>query len=147
MWGPRPMVLKGVQCVDDAKMAVEYGMDGIIVSNHGGRQVDGAVGSLDVLPEICDAVGGEITVLFDSGVRTGSDVMKALCLGAKGVCVGRPWVYGTCVAGKGGAREVLRGLLCDLDQSMGLAGIGDVGGCGREVLRRCRYPGDRIANL
>ncbi|MDI1492610.1 MAG: hypothetical protein OHK93_004392 [Ramalina farinacea] len=147
MWGNAPMVLKGIQSVDDAELAVEYGMDGIIVSNHGGRQVDGCVGSLEVLPEIVEAVGEKVTVLFDSGVRTGVDVLKALCLGARGVCVGRPWVYGMCVAGRAGVREVLRGLLCDLDQSMGLAGIGDVGGCGRGVLRRCRYPGDRIANL
>lgn len=141
------MVLKGIQSVEDAKLAVEYGMDGIIVSNHGGRQVDGCVGSLEVLPEIADAVGDKLTVLFDSGVRTGADVLKALCLGARGVCVGRPWVYGLCVAGREGAKEVLRGLLCDLDQSMGLAGIGDVGACRREVLRQCRYPGDRISSL
>ena len=84
-----PIVLKGIQHVDDARKAVECGMQGIVVSNHGGRQLDGAVGSLEVLPEIVDAVGDEITVLFDSGVRTGVDVVKALCLGAKGVLVGR----------------------------------------------------------
>ena len=84
-----PIVLKGIQHVDDAKMAVEAGMDGIVVSNHGGRQLDGAIGSLEVLPEIVDAVGEKLTVLFDSGVRTGVDVIKALCLGAKGVLIGR----------------------------------------------------------
>lgn len=84
MWGNAPMVLKGIQSVDDAELAVEYGMDGIIVSNHGGRQVDGCVGSLEVLPEIVEAVGEKVTVLFDSGVRTGVDVLKALCLGARG---------------------------------------------------------------
>ena len=87
-----PIVLKGIQHVDDAKMAVEAGMQGIIVSNHGGRQLDGAIGSLEVLPEIVEAVGDKITVLFDSGIRTGVDVIKALCLGAKGVLIGRPWV-------------------------------------------------------
>ena len=84
-----PIVLKGIQHVDDAKMAVEAGVQGIVVSNHGGRQCDGAVGSLEVLPEIVDAVGEKITVLFDSGIRTGVDVIKALCLGARGVLVGR----------------------------------------------------------
>jgi len=86
-----PIVLKGIQHVDDARMAVQAGVDGIVVSNHGGRQLDGAVGSLEVLPEIVEAVGGRVTVLFDSGVRTGVDVVKALCLGAEGVLVGR-WV-------------------------------------------------------
>ena len=84
-----PIVLKGIQHVDDARMAVESGVQGIVVSNHGGRQLDGAIGSLEVLPEIVDAVGDKITVLFDSGVRTGVDVVKALCIGAKGVLIGR----------------------------------------------------------
>ncbi len=84
-----PIVLKGIQHVEDAKKAVEAGMHGIVVSNHGGRQLDGAIGSLEVLPEIVEAVGDKLTVLFDSGVRTGVDVIKALCLGAKGVLVGR----------------------------------------------------------
>lgn len=84
-----PIVLKGIQHVEDAKMAVQAGVQGIIVSNHGGRQLDGAIGSLEVLPEIVDAVGDKITVLFDSGIRTGVDVVKALCLGAKGVLIGR----------------------------------------------------------
>ncbi|KAL8732406.1 MAG: hypothetical protein Q9166_002804 [cf. Caloplaca sp. 2 TL-2023] len=84
-----PIVLKGIQHVDDAKKAVEVGVHGIVVSNHGGRQLDGAIGSLEVLPEIVDAVGDKLTVLFDSGVRTGVDVVKALCLGAKGVLIGR----------------------------------------------------------
>jgi len=84
-----PIVLKGIQHVEDAKMAVEAGVQGIIVSNHGGRQCDGAIGSLEVLPEIVDAVGDKVTVLFDSGIRTGVDIIKALCLGAKGVLLGR----------------------------------------------------------
>lgn len=87
-WGG-PIVLKGIQHVEDAKMAVQAGMDGIIVSNHGGRQVDGAIGSLEVLPEIVEAVGDKLTVLFDSGIRTGVDIIKALSLGAKGVLIGR----------------------------------------------------------
>ena len=147
-----PIVLKGIQSVEDAKMAVKAGVQGIVVSNHGGRQLDGAVGSLEVLPEIVDAVGAmgkeeEVTVLFDSGVRTGVDILKALCLGAKGVLVGRPWVYGLAVNGKYGAKHVLRGLLADLDQSMGLAGIRDLEGCNKGMLRKVVYPGDRMANL
>ena len=114
-----PIVLKGIQHPDDARRAVEAGMHGIVVSNHGGRQLDGAVGSLDMLPEIVEAVGDKLTVLFDSGIRTGTDVIKALCLGAKGVLIGRPWVYGLGIAGKEGAKQVMKGLLADLDQSMG----------------------------
>ena len=84
-----PIVLKGIQHVEDAKMAVEAGVDGIVVSNHGGRQLDGAIGSLEMLPEIVEAVGDRLTILFDSGIRTGVDIIKALCLGAKGVLIGR----------------------------------------------------------
>lgn len=84
-----PIVLKGIQHVDDARMAVKAGVAGIVVSNHGGRQLDGAIGSLEVLPEIVEAVGGDLTVLFDSGIRTGVDIIKALSLGAKGVLIGR----------------------------------------------------------
>lgn len=96
-------------------MAVEAGVQGIIVSNHGGRQLDGAVGSLEVLPEIVDAVGDQITVLFDSGIRTGVDIIKALCLGAKAVLIGRPFVYGLGIGGKLGARDVVRGILAVSD--------------------------------
>ncbi|HYU05161.1 MAG TPA: alpha-hydroxy-acid oxidizing protein, partial [Jatrophihabitantaceae bacterium] len=89
-----PIVLKGIQHVDDARRAADAGMDGIIVSNHGGRQVDGAIASLDALPAIAEAVGERLTVLFDSGVRTGADVLKALALGADAVLIGRPYAYG-----------------------------------------------------
>ena len=138
-----PMVLKGIQHPEDAVKAVECGADGIVVSNHGGRQVDGAVGSLDMLPEIVEAVGSRCTVLFDSGIRTGVDVIKALCLGAKAVLVGRPWVYGLSIAGQEGAKEVLQSLLADLDQSMGLAGIKSVADCDQRRLRRVEYGADR----
>ncbi|KAI9852799.1 MAG: hypothetical protein M1838_005020 [Thelocarpon superellum] len=137
-----PVVLKGIQHVQDARMAVEYGVQGIIVSNHGGRQLDGAIGSLEVLPEIVDAVGDKLTVLFDSGVRTGVDIIKALCLGARGVLIGRPWVYGLAIGGKVGARDALKGLLADLDQSMGLSGIRTIADCNRSMLRRVEYGGD-----
>ena len=138
-----PVVLKGIQHPEDAVKATECGADGIIVSNHGGRQLDGAVSSLDMLPEIVEAVGSRCTVLFDSGIRTGTDVIKALCLGAKAVLVGRPWVYGLSIAGKEGARDVLKGLLADLDQSMGLAGIRAVEDCQKGMLRCVNYGGDR----
>jgi lactate 2-monooxygenase len=117
-----PIVLKGIQHVDDARRAVDAGMDGIVVSNHGGRQVDGAVGALETLPGIAGAVGDRIEVLFDSGVRTGADVIKALALGAKAVLLGRPYVYGLAHAGEEGVRHVVRSVLADLDLTMGLSG-------------------------
>ena len=117
-----PIVLKGIQHVEDARRAVDAGAQGIVVSNHGGRQVDGAVGSLTVLPGIAAAVGDQLTVLFDSGVRTGSDVLKALALGAESVLVGRPWMYGLAHGGQDGVRQVMRTLLADYDLAMGLSG-------------------------
>jgi isopentenyl diphosphate isomerase/L-lactate dehydrogenase-like FMN-dependent dehydrogenase len=117
-----PIVLKGIQHVDDARRAVDAGMDGIIVSNHGGRQVDGAIGSLEALPGIAGAVGDQTEVLFDSGVRTGADILKALALGAKAVLLGRPWVYGLAHAGEAGVVHVLRSLLAELDLTLGLSG-------------------------
>ncbi|KAH0261158.1 FMN-dependent alpha-hydroxy acid dehydrogenase, partial [Aureobasidium melanogenum] len=141
-----PIVLKGIQHPEDARRAVEVGVQGIVVSNHGGRQLDGAIGSLEMLPEIVEAVGDKIDVLFDSGIRTGVDIIKALSLGAKGVLIGRPWVYGLGAGGKGGAKQVLQGILADLDQSMGLAGISSIAECDRSMLRRTFYPGDRHSN-
>lgn len=152
-----PILLKGIQHPDDAVRAHQAGMDGVIVSNHGGRQLDGAIGSLDMLPEIVEAVRGkrtsgrpgcddEFAVLFDSGVRTGVDVIKALCLGAQAVLVGRPWVYGLGIAGKAGAQEVMKGILADLDQSMGLGGMQKVSECTRDMLRRLQYPGDQASS-
>jgi lactate 2-monooxygenase len=121
-----PIVLKGVQHPDDARRAIEAGMDGIVVSNHGGRQVDGAVAALDTLPGIVAAVDGRAAVLFDSGVRTGADVFKALALGADAVLLARPYVYGLALAGQDGVRHVLRCLLTELDVTLGLAGYADV---------------------
>ncbi|HKS47394.1 MAG TPA: lactate 2-monooxygenase [Amycolatopsis sp.] len=119
---PGPIVLKGVQHVDDARRAADAGMDGIVVSNHGGRQVDGALGALEALPPIVRAVGSRIEVLFDSGVRNGADVIKALSLGAKAVLFGRPYAYGLALDGEEGVRHVLRCLLADLDITLGLSG-------------------------
>jgi len=117
-----PIVLKGIQHADDARRAADAGMDGIVVSNHGGRQVDGAIASLDALPAIAEAVGDRLTVLFDSGVRTGADVLKALALGADAVLIGRPYAYGLAHGGQDGVRHVLRSLLADLDLAMALSG-------------------------
>ncbi|KND94803.1 putative lactate 2-monooxygenase PB1A11.03 [Tolypocladium ophioglossoides CBS 100239] len=142
-----PIVLKGILSVDDARLAVQHGVDGIVVSNHGGRQVDGAVATLDVLPQIVDAVGESITVLFDSGIRTGADIVKALALGAKAVFVGRPVVYGLGIDGAAGAEAVLAGLLADLDLTMGLAGVKSIAELQRPMLRRAQYPGHVKSSL
>jgi lactate 2-monooxygenase len=131
-----PIVLKGIQHVNDARRAADAGMDGIIVSNHGGRQVDGAIASLDALPAIAEAVGERLTVLFDSGVRTGSDVLKALALGADAVLIGRPYAYGLAHGGQDGVRHVLRSLLADLDLAMALSGHRSVGELTTDSLAR-----------
>jgi lactate 2-monooxygenase len=117
-----PIVLKGIQHVDDARRAADAGMDGIIVSNHGGRQVDGAIAALDALPGIANAVSDRLDVLFDSGVRTGADVLKALALGAKAVLLGRPYVWGLALGGEAGVRHVVRGVLADFDLTLALSG-------------------------
>jgi lactate 2-monooxygenase len=129
-----PIVLKGIVHPDDARRAVEAGMDGIVVSNHGGRQVDGSIGTLDALPGVAEAIDGQIPVLLDSGVRGGADVFKALALGASAVLIGRPYVYGLAVAGEPGVREVLSNFMADFDLTMGLAGCGSVEGIDRETL-------------
>jgi len=130
-----PVVLKGIQHVDDARRALDCGVQGIVVSNHGGRQVDGAIASLDALPVIADAVGDSLEVLFDSGVRTGADVLKALALGARAVLVGRPWVYGLALGGTAGVRHVLRSLLADTDLALALSGHAGSAGLGRDALQ------------
>ncbi|GFF80921.1 uncharacterized lactate 2-monooxygenase PB1A11.03 [Aspergillus lentulus] len=135
-----PIVLKGIQSVADARRAAEVGVQGIVVSNHGGRQQDGGIGSLDVLPEIVDAVGDRLEVLFDSGVRGGADVAKALALGARMVLIGRPYAYGLAIAGEAGVSHVLRSILADLDLTLHLGGIKSVSPqhLNRSVLRRVR---------
>ncbi len=117
-----PVLLKGVLHPDDAKKAVELGLDGLIVSNHGGRQIDGEIAALDALPAVAEAVNGKMPVLFDSGVRGGADVFKALALGATAVCLGRPYVYGLAVAGQRGVEEVIGNVLAEFDLTLGLAG-------------------------
>ncbi len=117
-----PILLKGIQHVDDARESLARGVDGIVVSNHGGRQVDGALASLDALPAIAEAVGGELAVLFDSGIRGGADVFKALALGADAVLLGRPYIWGLALAGREGVETVLRTVLGELDLTMALSG-------------------------
>jgi lactate 2-monooxygenase len=117
-----PIVLKGILHPEDARRAVREGVDGVIVSNHGGRQVDGAIGALDALPAIREAVGGDLPLLFDSGIRTGADVFKALALGANAVCLGRPYVWGLALDGRTGVEQVLRCLLAELDLTIALSG-------------------------
>jgi isopentenyl diphosphate isomerase/L-lactate dehydrogenase-like FMN-dependent dehydrogenase len=117
-----PIVLKGILSPADAVLAVDHGMDGVIVSNHGGRQVDGAIAALDALPGVVEAVAGRLPVVFDSGIRSGADVYKALALGARAVLLGRPWVYGLALDGAAGVRAVLRHVLAELDLTMALTG-------------------------
>ena len=130
-----PVVLKGIQHPDDARHAVDAGVQGVICSNHGGRQVDGALGALDALPAVVDAAAG-LPVLFDSGVRSGADAAKALALGAAAVLLGRPYVHGLAVGGEAGVHHVLRCFLADLDLQIGLSGHASASELSRESLQR-----------
>ena len=130
-----PILLKGVLHPDDATRAADAGIEGVIVSNHGGRQIDGEIASLDALPDVVAAVGDRMTVLLDSGVRTGTDVIKALALGAKAVLLGRPYIYGLGLAGEDGVRHVLRSVLAELDLSMALSGCSSLDDLGPQILR------------
>jgi lactate 2-monooxygenase len=113
-----PILLKGIQSPRDARLAVEHKIDGIVVSNHGGRQVDGAIASLDALSPIVTAVDGTMPVLFDSGIRTGRDAFKALALGADAVLIGRPYLYGLALGGQRGTRRVMQGLVDELEEEV-----------------------------
>lgn len=117
-----PILLKGVLHPRDARLALEHGIDGLLVSNHGGRQVDGAISALDALPAVVHAVQNKIPVLMDGGIRGGADMFKALALGAKAVCVGRPYVYALAIAGQDGVTQYLRHLLADFELTLALAG-------------------------
>jgi isopentenyl diphosphate isomerase/L-lactate dehydrogenase-like FMN-dependent dehydrogenase len=129
-----PIVLKGILDPDDARRALAEGVAGMVVSNHGGRQVDGAVAALSALPRVVDVVGGNAAVLFDSGIRRGADVVKALALGARAVLLGRPYAYGLAVGGEDVVRDVLLNLLADLDLTLALTGCTSVGELGRANL-------------
>lgn len=127
-----PIVLKGVLHPDDARRAVDAGMDGVMVSNHGGRQVDGAIAAMDALPAIIDAAAGRVPVLFDSGVRGGGDVFRALALGARAVGIGRPYAFGLALAGEDGVREVVANMMADFELTMALAGCASASAIGRD---------------
>lgn len=130
-----PFLVKGVLHPDDATRAVEAGASGVVVSNHGGRQVDGAIASLDALPSVRAALGPDLAVILDSGVRTGSDVVKAIALGADAVAIGRPYLYGLALGGRDGVRDVLANIVAELDLTMGLSGVGSVAQIGPELLQ------------
>jgi lactate 2-monooxygenase len=123
---PLPLLVKGVLTGEDAVRAQECGVEGVVVSNHGGRQVDGAIAALDALVEVRGAVGPEATVLMDSGVRSGADVLKALALGADAVLLGRPYAYGLAVGGQEGVEAVMRHLMADTDLTLALVGAQSV---------------------
>jgi lactate 2-monooxygenase len=131
-----PILLKGILNPADAIAAVEHGMDGIVVSNHGGRQVDGAIATMDALPAIVVAVAGRVPIVLDSGVRSGADVFRAIALGASAVGLGRPYVWGLAAGGAEGVREVIRNLRGDFDLTLGLAGVASVRDIGPENVTR-----------
>jgi lactate 2-monooxygenase len=134
-WTSLPVILKGVVHPDDAIRALDAGMDGIWISNHGGRQIDQSVPTLDVLPTIAERVAGRAPIIFDSGVRQGSDVFIALALGATAVALGRPYAYGLGIAGEAGVREATRNVLAEFDITLGLSGHTSIAEVGREALR------------
>lgn len=131
-----PILLKGIVHPDDARKALDFGMDGIMISNHGGRQVDGSIATLDALPKIKEVVQNKMPVLLDSGVRGGADVFKAIALGANAVCVGRPYVYGLTLAGEEGVSEVIQNLMADFELTMGLSGCKNISEINPEMLIR-----------
>jgi isopentenyl diphosphate isomerase/L-lactate dehydrogenase-like FMN-dependent dehydrogenase len=134
-WTRLPIVLKGILHPEDAAEAVRHGVDGIIVSNHGGRQVDGAIGALDALPEVVKSVGGAIPVLFDSGIRTGSDALKAICLGAAAILLGRPYIWAVAIAGEQGVRDYLMNFIAEFDLALGLTGHASLAEASKESLK------------
>ncbi|KAF8308547.1 FMN-dependent alpha-hydroxy acid dehydrogenase [Clavulina sp. PMI_390] len=141
-----PIILKGIQAMEDAEMALEAGCEGIVVSNHGGRQVDGAIASLDALVDIMksekirDAQAvGKFTVLFDSGIRTGPDVLKALALGAQGVLLGRLYMYGLALKGEAGVEAIIKQLLTDVSITMGLAGYNNIEAVREKLVKNLKY--------
>lgn len=129
-----PIVLKGILHPDDARRAVDAGMDGVVVSNHGGRQVAGSVAAADALPRVAEAVGDRLAVLFDSGIRTGDDMFKALALGARAVLLGRPYAYGLGLDGQAGVEHVIRCLLAEFDLTLALSGHAGPGTLGIDDL-------------
>lgn len=131
-----PFILKGILHPKDARLAVEHGVDGLIVSNHGGRQLDGAAASIDVLPQIAEAVDGRIPILLDGGVRRGGDVVRAIALGATACLIGRPQLWGLAVAGEAGVGHVLEIYRREIDRTMGLCGVRSVDEIGADIVMR-----------
>jgi isopentenyl diphosphate isomerase/L-lactate dehydrogenase-like FMN-dependent dehydrogenase len=131
-----PVILKGVLAPEDARLAVERGASGIVVSNHGGRQLDGVIGTLEALPDVVEAVNGKVPVLMDGGIRRGSDILKALAIGAKAVLVGRPPLWGLGAFGQPGVERVLWMLGAELKLAMALAGNPDLAAIDRKLVRR-----------
>jgi len=129
-----PILLKGVLAPDDARRAVERGVDGLVVSNHGGRQIDGEIAALDALPGVSETVDGRVPVFFDSGIRRGPHVFKAIALGATAVLLGRPYIYGLAIAGEDGVREVLKNVLAELDTTLALSGRSSFRAVDRETI-------------
>jgi 4-hydroxymandelate oxidase len=136
---PLPVLLKGILTAEDARRALEHGVAGVIVSNHGGRQLDTVVSGADALPEVAEAVGDRIDVLVDGGIRRGTDVFKALCLGARAVLVGRPVLAGLAVDGAAGAERVLEILLAEFDNALRLAGAPIASKLGSDYLQRAPW--------
>ncbi|WP_255197983.1 lactate 2-monooxygenase [Halorarius litoreus] len=133
-----PVIVKGILHPGDARLAIDHGADGVGVSTHGGRQVDGSITAFEALPDVADEVDGEVPVFFDSGVRNGSNAFKALALGADTVLLGRPFAYGLAHSGQSGVENVLRNTISQIDLTMGLAGIDDVEAIGRDAVRHER---------
>ena len=138
-----PLVLKGILDPEDAELAIRAGADGIVVSNHGGRNLDTTPATIDALPEVADRVGGRVPLLLDGGIRRGTDVVKALALGAAAVLIGRPYCYGLAVAGGEGVRRVVEILRSELEAAMMLSGIATLGQIDRSLLWDHRGPGRR----
>ena len=135
-----PLLLKGVLTAGDARRAVDHGVDGIVVSNHGGRQLDGTPASIDALPEVADAVGGRAEILLDGGIRRGADVVKALALGARAVMVGRPYLYGLSAGGQAGVEQALGILRREVDHTLALVGVPRVADLDRSVVQAGHRP-------
>jgi len=133
MW-PGKLIIKGINDVEDARIAVGLGADALVVSNHGGRQLDGADSSIRALPKIADAVGSQTEVLFDGGIRTGADIMRALALGARSCMIGRAYAWGLGAGGKAGVAKAIDILKKELDVTMALCGVNRVADIGPQVL-------------
>ena len=138
LW-PGKLILKGIMDVEDARLAATSGADALIVSNHGGRQLDGAPSSISALPRIVEAVGSDIEVLFDGGIRSGQDVLRALALGARACMIGRSYIYGLGAGGEAGVAKAIEIIGKELDVSMALTGTRNV----RDIDRRVLVHGER----